>query len=401
MPRSFRLLLAFILIAVVGERASFAASVEPRQRISALNELVYDAPSECPSRERLEERVHALLQGTADKSYTPLRIRLHIERLSGAGYSVSLQVEFRGGDGLRQFGGGNCDQLVEASAWMIAFILNPELDGPRESAGVASFPLPTVRPQLDPGAADARLPEDAAVEEPSPASEPRTTPLQKQPSPAAPPGARPVAQRAHDTTPRASDNTPRGNDTASRGNDTPSSPRRQATLRHIRRGAQLGARGVLDMGHFRAVTPGVAATTGLIVDAWNPQLEFSYFPTKTFQKDGRAGRFWMLTAAARLCRRAALQALLFAACAGVEGGAIHGVAKADHPRPRFGPWIAPALTLGLSLPVGTKTRNLFGVLRAHGAVPLIRNEFQQDSITIYRPPPAVGRLDLGLEYWFE
>src|SRR5690606_38417182 len=73
-----------------------------------------------------------------------------------------------------------------------------------------------------------------------------------------------------------------------------------------KQGAQFALLGVLDMGMFRAVAPGVAANMGLSFATWNPQLELSYLPSKSITAGELSGRFWMLSAALRLCRRATL-----------------------------------------------------------------------------------------------
>lgn len=105
--------------------------------------LEWSAPSTCPKRADVERRVTALLSG-------PVRAALHVVgrvKKSGALFVLQLSLEGDAYRAQRTLEAARCQSLADASAWLIAVALDPDLagrDGPeaasKEGGAVARSP---------------------------------------------------------------------------------------------------------------------------------------------------------------------------------------------------------------------------------------------------------------------
>jgi hypothetical protein len=306
-------------------------------------QLSFRAPLSCPGREQLVARVQEILGPLRDTTAPP-PIDIQITEGKGRKLTVVLRVTWGSGAGLRRFEGEHCPELVEATSLMVAFLL-----------------------------ADAELP-DAE----SPPAEPS---LGKGPQPT----SNEFGGSASENSAKVSTASPMLVEERKRPSWT----------------SAVGIQGLLDSGSLGSFAPGVELEGGWLVGgSYQIDVGVLYLPPLTVKQGEAAGKFWLLSARLRLCRRLGWGATSFFLCGGLEAGALHGEALGEDPRPAFGPWLAPLLSVDAELPLGTAASRWAAFFRLEGCFPIIRDEFQVDGTTVHQAPAAVARLEMGVRLRF-
>jgi hypothetical protein len=134
-------------VAVVG--SPFRAFADDSESLN----LAWDAPSECPSRTQVLAEVARLLGGTIPSPRGgAVAARAQVEH--GQGWSVAITTRHAGQTGRRAIETGSCQEVADATALIIALMVDPDavaahaqdpkLDQPPSTA-VATPPKPTTK----------------------------------------------------------------------------------------------------------------------------------------------------------------------------------------------------------------------------------------------------------------
>ncbi len=106
-------------VAALAAPLSFAAAQEPEPRL----ELTWNAPPECPTRERVLSEAHAMLRESKSIA-PPVSVRAMVKRAGGS-FHVDLSLDSAGGTGRRAFDADSCAELASAVALIAALAVDP------------------------------------------------------------------------------------------------------------------------------------------------------------------------------------------------------------------------------------------------------------------------------------
>ena len=321
----------------------------PIQRPAETQPLVWAAPAECPKQDALRERVHALSPGLLDAA-NAAGSEVEIEvRADAEGYATRVRVRNEEGETRREFVAHDCEIAMNASALILAVILDPV-------AVSESLRASELEPEPEPTS-------EAAPEPPEPEPEPEPAPASE-----------------HD---------------AALIVDVPE-PARELRPRRLRFGLRTLAGG--GYGPLRAGQATIAGWFAVIGPRWRAELGGQWaIPRVIRLPDGRGGgSFDAWAVVGRGCFAPRLGRLELPSCAGVELGAVRGRGLADLPvatRASF-LWVAIEATQGLWFsPV---ERVGLGV-ELQLAVPLNRGAFAIDTTEVQRIGPISARGLAGVE----
>jgi hypothetical protein len=303
--------------------------------------LDWQAPANCPARERVELRITELL--AARTSAGPrLDARAHVEHARG---SYRVELSLHSGDdppGIRMLADPDCSELAEGVALIIALAVDPDL-----------FAGPIAGPIEDDGSSSMRVLDDQeAAHEGNHAD------------------ARPPAPEVVLAIPEA---------------PAPEPP----TLLHL--GAYVLAGAGLN------ALPGATARldTGLFAtgDHWRIELGLSaWLPRRIADARYQA---WAVELAG--CGVPRVGIVEFPLCARIEVGAMIGESLGPEGRRAIGPWLAAAPGVGMVVRPKA-TRGMLGViLRADAVLPLTRPAFATDEGTLLVRVGFGAQILAGLE----
>lgn len=320
------------------------------------------APSECPDKAALRERVDALVPGLLDASaLADAELQVEVEIQAGPdGYATRVWMLDDGGETRREFVARDCETAVDVSALILAVMLDPV---------ATSVSVQTREPSE---AEVSREPEQeqelTAEPEPEPTVEPEPAPPVRETAPIV------EVERARMTSER------------------------------VRLGFGLRVSGGGGYGSIAAAQATLAGGFALRGDRWRVELGGLWSIPRTARLDGGTGggRFDAWAVFGRACfapqvgRRDRIE---LPACGGIELGSVRGRGLEELPvtsRASF-LWVAPALGQGVWFsPI---ERVGIGV-ELQLAVPLNRGSFAVDSIEVQRIAPVTVRALAGIElHW--
>jgi hypothetical protein len=150
----------------------------------AVLDLVWDAPSGCPTGKSVEAEVKKLLP-KMPSTHQRWNAHAHIERQAPTEWSLHLEMDASGLRDARDFRGSSCEELAATAAVVLAIAVDPSHDAPTVAAPPPQPPPPPPPvPQLPP----------------PPIASP---PAQGEPPPPPVPASRPVAIRPRRDSPRS------------------------------------------------------------------------------------------------------------------------------------------------------------------------------------------------------
>jgi hypothetical protein len=251
--------------------AGLARGQQPRAEEPA---LTWQAPEGCPPRETWLSSLRSRVDDAAWNEAAPkLRASVRIDTTE-TGYALQLDTELDGATGQRRIEAARCEELVEASALIVAFAIDPEAEARTASAApvVASDGAP---PAVAPVAGEPVVP----APEPAP---PEAAPPEAAPPEAAPTG--PAAEKPRPLAPPV-ETRPSGND--SKRVPDQSRPRTQLFVRPL---------ALLDAGTLPAVGVGPSLVLGLRIRRVSIELGVSYLPASSASCAGSRARRALVTA---------------------------------------------------------------------------------------------------------
>jgi hypothetical protein len=302
--------------------------------------LTWIADPSCPSGDAVVSAVERLVRGSPTRD----RVVARAEVVHEGSWGVRLETESGGRLGKRTIEAGSCEQLAEATALILALMIDPSvaLRQPEPSAL-----LPHVGPSPPSGG------------EPAPA--PRPSPPASLPS-TPPPGG----------------------------------PRLGSTTAFLFVAASVAG----DVGTLPGPAAGAGASGGLSAGAWRFTADLGYFPSQVShlaQRPSAGGHFTLVTGALVVCRSVVA---VFRVRGGLcLGGELDGVWAQGFgvPAPGAGDSRWGALLGGglVEVPIAGPASV---ELRVAGTVPFARPPFYfhfDDNVTLYRPSAVGLRLGLG------
>ncbi|MBX3130614.1 MAG: hypothetical protein KF718_28100 [Polyangiaceae bacterium] len=299
-------------------------------------ELEWSAPDGCPTRQDVLSRAAALLGQTESEQRILARGRI---RAAEGEFELELETVTSDGTGRRRLRAGQCEELAQPAALLLALAVNPAVTAPEPAP-----PEPT--------------PEPAALDSTPPAAAP----------------AAPVAP-------------PRG-------------PRPAEGARESRWAARLGLGVAGDVGALPTPAPGIAGSVGAALGGTTLEARLTVLlEQRTEVGGGRGGAFTLTTGGLSACHDVAAAPVLLAPCLGVEVGRLSGAGfGVTEPGSGSALWVAglaglrgvEALTDGLGVWVGAEL-----------VVPVGRPEFVLENVgVVHRPARAGGRAAIGAEVRF-
>lgn len=325
--------LAAVSCALGVSEATTASAAEPEPVA-----LEWKAPADCPRGSDVVAEVDRILENSSSvKPSQPIHATAQVS-YDGARYQVRLQIETAQGSSTRDIHSSSCRAVADASALVLALVIDP----------------------------NARPPEPAPA--PAPEKAPAPKPVQRRP----PGRARPLRPTLRPT------------------------PRPAPVSVHAL--AWVGA----DLGSLPALAPMFGAGAGVQVGAQRFELGAELWPERFGGVAGSAttgGEFSMLAGSLRTCRSLLSGKLELGPCGAVEVGRLHARGMGvDQPSQASKLWTA--LVLGGELR-WVPVQVLAVTLRLGAAFPLLRPRFVLTGIgPVYRPAVVAGRAALGLDVRF-
>ena len=163
-------------------------------------------------------------------------------------------------------------------------------------------------------------------------------------------------------------------------------------------GAFLGLLGGGVLGVMPGPTGAVGLVGGLLGRRWRAALRGTFMAPRTVDSELGALQAGLYGGAVHGCGRFGRGALEVPVCAGLEAGVMWGEARVPSGRRAFAGWLAVSLESGLVWHAGPRVGLWTGL---ELALAVVRPRFElvgegQESVTLYRPPVASGRLWLGV-----
>lgn len=267
-------------------------------------ELVWDAPSNCPSVEELEAIVLRLLPGPTFGQGGRAELRASVRAID-TGYRLSFAGTFDGTTETYEVEEHDCGVLAESVALIVAAVMSPFADPwDRASDGEVAerpveAPLLAETDSLEPQQESSRA-----------ELQPRTNTGESEPS------QRPVQ---HDREPR------------SRATGSPM--------------AELTLSAGIEAGAFGAVMPSLRGSVGPRWTWFGIEAVGLLVLPRPIADDGFEGLFWLWSASARTCGHPPARTVQFPICLGLEVGQLFGRRDASRDEHL---WLAPLATFGVS-----------------------------------------------------
>lgn len=329
--------------------------------------LEWSAPASCPGADRLRDRVDELLRvGPTLPRGEPVavRVELRTEKREGEGptqtrFTAAIELGVGGEAGQRQLSGGDCEELVEAAALVVALAIDPELltresgsSQPGEGEGEPGEGGEGEAP-VEPGAG-----EGSAAGRDAPRSDQAEgeSPQAGHGEPAGESRERGVASQSGDARPRA------GFDAREPAGPGPARLRAWALFGE-------GGVGVASLG---PVGGRAGLGVALLGRLWRAELGFSsWTPVRV-----DIGQFFVLAGQLAGCAVPRVRSVEFPLCARVELGGLGGRGAVVGGRRRTAPWLLALPGAGVSWE--TAGGRLALGLRADAVLPVLRPAFASD-----------------------
>ncbi|MBK6918111.1 MAG: hypothetical protein IPH07_11980 [Deltaproteobacteria bacterium] len=275
--------------------ATIPAPPDPREL-----ELHWRAPADCPSREELERRIHALLPD-APSGEGVLVIEGEVTRTETAA-TLMLRSTYQGRSDTRTITSPTCAELTETTAVLVAIALEP------------SAAIPPSEPLTAPG--PMTLPGPMTVPEPDPAPAVTTSP------PEISPMRTPAVEPAIDT--------------------------RRVERRRAAPGLGLRVAAGLEAGAIPPPTLALTAALSLLWRRARLELHGAWLAPRTVRgEDGRGVTYQLGSVGARGCGRLFVRALELPLCGGAEAGVLRARPRGIDSPPVLAPWAAGVAGVGL------------------------------------------------------
>jgi len=357
--------------------AGLVRGQQPRAQEPA---LTWQAPEGCPTREVWLSLLRSRVDEAAWNEAAPkLRAAVRIDT-TDTGYALQLDTELDGATGQRRIEAASCAELVDASALIVAFAIDPEAASRAASSApiVASDGAPAVVTPVE-GEPVAPAPAEAAPPQPPP------------PEPA-PPEAAQVKRPVPRVEPRP------------KGVDRERAPEHARAV--LRPRAQLFVRplAMLDTGTLPTLGVGPSLAVGLRIRRISLELGVSYLPAQLIIEatdDRIIGELRWLAGSAGACYSLFPDQRLDAApCVRMELGRLWGRGRnleAD---------MVSAGATWLALLAGAQVsyellRGLAVGLEVAAGLPLLASAFRVDAVgEVHETPSVVGRLSAGVTLSF-
>ena len=152
------------------------------------------------------------------------------------------------------------------------------------------------------------------------------------------------------------------------------------------------------LGVMPGPTGAVGLVGGLLGRRWRAALRGTFMAPRTVDSELGALQAGLYGGAVHGCGRFGRGVLEVPVCAGLEAGVMWGEARVPSGRRAFAGWLAVSLESGLVWHAGPRVGLWTGL---ELALAVVRPRFElvgegQESVTLYRPPVASGRLWLGV-----
>ena len=332
--------------------------VDAAANAPATFELLWEAPSECPDRARVRTAIEHYLGRPVDASASePLRVDALVERATGQGWRLTLEIETASGRRTRSIDGQTCEQLADTTALIVVITIDPtvgeQLGALEAGAGTETMPADDTSPQREP---TWRTPSRE-----SPPTENQRAAQDSAPAPV----VRPPSTRER----------PRGS---------------------LQLGMGAGA------GVLPGLSPNLRLATGLLwkwsrLDATG---EFWFDKSRGLENRPDAGgefRLWSL--GLRACGVPSVSRVEFPLCGGVEVGAMTGVGTGiSDPQTERLAWVVAS---GEAMVVYAPLRRIALWLGARLRIPLARPSFAIEGLgTVHAAAPVGVDAALGVELRF-
>jgi hypothetical protein len=163
-------------------------------------------------------------------------------------------------------------------------------------------------------------------------------------------------------------------------------------------GAFFGLLGGGVLGVMPGPTGAVGLVGGLLGRRWRAALRGTFMAPRTVNSELGALQAGFYGGAVHGCGRFGRGVLEVPVCAGLEAGVMWGEARVSSGRRAFAGWLAVSLESGLVWHAGRRVGLWTGL---ELALAVVRPRFElvgegRESVTLYRPPVASGRLWLGV-----
>lgn len=297
-------------------------------------ELEWSAPDGCPTRQDVLSRAAALLGQTGSEQRIIARGRI---RAAEGEFELELETVTSDGTGRRRLRAGQCGELAQPAALLLALAVDPAVTAPE--------PAPS-----------------------EPTSEP--TPIAPAPAPAAPP------------TPAAP------------------GPRPVDEARESGLAARLALGLAGDVGALPAPAPGIAGSLGAALGPTTLEARLTVLLEQRAEiGGGRGGAFALASAGLSACHDVATTPVVLAPCLGVEAGRLSGAGfGVREPGSGSALWVAGLAGLR---GVQTLANGLGVWVGAELVIPVLRPEFVLENVgVVHRPARAGGRAAIGAEVRF-
>lgn len=334
--------------------------------------LTWQVPPGCPDRDALARAITERLGRPLAPGEAQVEGRI-TRRRTAPGYRLRLRLSARDRSDERELFARACPPLIDATALLVVLAVGgPEGPGAPATADGPAAPDPAIVP-ADPA------PDPPVLEVRDDEAPPET------PDDPPPP---PVLETREDAPPLPAPVDP--SLPAPEPADTPPRPRRPGGFVRLQGGPEIGA------------VPGLTGAAGLAAGVLWPRarLEFHgvFLAPRTARRDDTQLHVLAAAGAVLGCARPRRARLEFPLCAGLEFGAMRGVARGPGARTATGPWLAAPVSAGAAWHLDARwslSLALQGVVRLYS--PRFELRDPGPAVTLFEPAVLSGRLLLGVE----
>jgi hypothetical protein len=325
--------------------------------------LRWSAPEGCPDASRVTREVDRLLGDESPRPALPLDVSATVTPSAGGNFTVRLETQGEGGPRVREIKGASCNAVADATALLIALVIDPaavaRATSPPSSPSPSS-PFPSSSPPAAPSPPPPELP---------PLAPPLPDPLPLAPSPI--PAVAPPADAGR--------------------------------ARGVRPSFRVQAWATADAGSLPGVSLAVGGKAAVVIEALRIELGGGVWLDRRAnlaQPASAGGEVGLAVGSADACwsflRAAQIE---LGPCLGFELGSLHADGfGASSTSSGSALWSA---IQGGGLLAWSPVSRVAALFRLDAAVPFARPTFVIDGLgSVYRSSPVVGRATLGVEVRF-
>lgn len=364
--------------------------------------LKWKAPEGCPDTGAVEAEVVRLLGGSRARPARTIDVSAAVSRDDRGSWRVRLETPGDGGPRVRQLTGASCKALADATALILALMIDPDavtaappasITTPPPSTATPSLPAPSVPPSTPP------LPPSESVESSVPSGGPSpavTTSPAAAASPTGTPSPAPVAPLAAAAPSPAPPPFPPARSAPTRSLVSP--PPAPPTDVSFHLGAWVGA----DAGTLPGVSAGFGASAALVIGPQRIEVGFAARPATRAslpQRPASGGDVDLIAGWAGTCRYLLRRPIALGPCVAVEVGRMRAAAfGVTTPGEAEEPWAAASAG---GILVWSPLSRLGFVFRIDAAVPIVRHTFVIEGLgRVHEPSVVAARAAAGLELAF-